>query len=41
MRQLAVIENCNKTAKAANHTKSTQVNPPITDLITITTATAT
>ena len=32
---------CNRTVEAANHIKSTQLNPPITKLITITIATTT
>ena len=26
-------DTCNRTVKAANHIKSTQLNPPITELI--------
>lgn len=36
---IVVIEQCNRTVKAANHTKSTQLDPPITELNTITIAT--
>ena len=32
---------CNGTIEAANHTKSIKLNPPITELITITIATIT
>ena len=32
---------CNRTVEATSHTKYTQLNPPITELITITTATTT
>ena len=35
------MDTCYWIAEAANHTKSTQINPPITELITITIATAT
>ena len=34
-------DTCNRTFEAANHAKSTQLNPPITELITITIATTT
>ena len=38
---LAALFFCNWTVEAANHTKSTQLNPPITELITITIETTT
>ena len=38
---LIIPHSHNQTVKAANHTKSTQLNPPITELITITIGTIT
>ena len=35
------LHTCNRTVEATNHTKSTQPNPSITELITITIATTT
>ena len=37
-RQCNQTVGCNLTPEAANHTKSTQINPPISESIMITTA---
>ena len=38
---LIILYSCKRTVEAANHTRSTQLNPPITELITLTIATTT